>query len=262
MPDVLGPLVGHERLDDDAGAGGDVRDHPGACEVAGVGAREHEPGVDAVDDPLRAQRERDERGENDGESTRRRDWRSFGAHPRRRRRSRRRRARGVLPRDGSGVLARRTRVKQPRGGAGELQREQRGEQADDREDRQQPAAEVAALAAHEGEVEQRRGHEHPAEAALAPPDGERAAERGERGDPAETPGEGPEVVDDAALVWARRACLRLRLETAGLVRDPLLEVVEVEDRVGVRRAGTRRARRSPVSVSPTSTRAPRRGSSR
>ncbi len=92
-------------------------------------------------------------------------------------------------------------------GAYEPHREKGGEQAQDREDRQQPAPEVAALEPHEGEEQKRGRDEHPAERGARAPDRDRAAERSERGHPAETPGERPEVVDEAAL--ARRSELSL-----------------------------------------------------
>ncbi len=137
----------------------------------------------------------------------------------------------------------------------ELHREQRREQAQDREDRQQPATEVAALQAHEREIQKRRRHEHPAERPLAPPHAHRPAERRQRGRPAEAPGERPQVVGQPAV--ARRAELALGFGgERGLMDQFGVEVRVVEERVGVReqerrerprcrRARSRRSRDAP-----------------
>ncbi len=114
----------------------------------------------------------------------------------------------------------------------QLPGEARGEQAEDREDRQQPAPEVAPLQAHEGEEQQRGGDEQPAEAALDAPHAERAAERGERGDPAEAPGERPQVVGDAAVFGRAELALGFGGQRR-LVHEFAVEARVVEQRVRV-----------------------------
>ena len=116
---------------------------------------------------------------------------------------------------------------------GQLRDEQRREQAKQREDRQQPASEVAALQAHEREVQRDPRDEHPAERGLLAPYAERAAERGQRRQPAKPPGERPQVVDEPALLGRAELALRFGRER-GLAGEFALEVVVVEDRVGVR----------------------------
>ena len=133
--------------------------------------------------------------------------------------------------------------------AASLQREDGGQQAEDREDRQQPAPEVAALQAHERQVQQRRGHEQPAKARPTPPHGHSAAERCQRGDPAKAPRQRPQVVDEPAVARARRACPGLR--PTGSTGAPVLS--ESSRSRGSRRgwrSETRRAPRGPTARSP------------
>ena len=81
---------------------------------------------------------------------------------------------------------------------------------------------------------ERRGHEQPAErGARARQTVSAPAERGQRGHPAETPGERPQVVERARPLRARRACPGFGRQR-GLVRRVRRGSAVVEQRVGVR----------------------------
>src|SRR4051794_39853381 len=114
-PDVAGPRVGDDRLDDDLRLGRHVRRHPRPREVARVRARQDEPVVDREHDALAEQQHGAERVQ-------------------RRAQDRRAAAQRLGPADDR----------------------PRGEDAEDREDRHEPAPEVALLRAHEQHVDDRR----------------------------------------------------------------------------------------------------------
>ena len=103
----------------------------------------------------------------------------------------------------------------------------------DREDRQQPAPEVAPLQPHEGEEQQRRRHEHPAERRLPPPHEHHPRERRQRRHPPQPPGEAPQVVHDAPLAGSAQLALGFG-RLAGLAHQFGVEGVRVEDRIWVR----------------------------
>ena len=132
-------------------------------------------------------------------------------------------------------------------------RERRGaEHGERRVGGQQPAPEVARLDAQVDEQRQRHRHEHQPAHETAPQLERGAGQRGDRGGPAETPGEAVEVVGDAARLLAR---LRLVRGHLGLVAKVAPPGVERAEQVGVEhhehepgeaapRAPGRRARRA------------------
>ena len=176
----VGPVVRRDRLDHDrARRAGTCASIHARVEVARVGAREHErPSGRCRRGPARAAPPR---------RSSRAARRAHAAHRARRAAARERSPQQRSPRANNAAS-----------------------RHSDREDRQQPAPEVAALQAHEDEEQQRRRHEHPAEPAVSRATRQRAAERRERRHPAEPPGERPQVVDDARPRAARRACPALR----------------------------------------------------
>jgi hypothetical protein len=92
--------------------------------------------------------------------------------------------------------------------------------------RQQPAAEVTRLHAQVDEQRQRHRHEHQAAHQTATQLEHRADERGERGRPAQPPGEAVEVVRDAARLLPRLRLVRRHLGLVAKVPPPGVERVE------------------------------------
>ena len=121
-----------------------------------------------------------------------------------------------------------------RAGGRERDRAVGREQAEDRVDRQHPAREEARLVAEVEEQQDRRGREQERRAgggARSAPTG--AAEREQRRQPAEAPGERAEVVAPAAACWRGRACRPPRPAVSVCFSSRLAERVVVEQRVRV-----------------------------
>ena len=100
---------------------------------------------------------------------------------------------------------------------------QRAEHRERRVGRQQPASEVTRLHAQVHEERERHRHEHQAAHQIATQLQCRADQRGERGSPAEPPGEAVEVVGDAARLLPRLRLVRRHLGLVAQVAPPGVE---------------------------------------
>ncbi len=133
------------------------------------------------------------------------------------------------------------------------------QQAEDRQHRHQPAPEVTPLGPHEQQVGERRRDEHQRHPPIAAPEQHRAGQRRQRRDPAESPCQRPQVVEEAALFGRAELALGFGRQR-GLVLEFVVEGAVVEQRVGVRdqERGERaeRHRRDPGQLAPKARAAP------